>query len=319
MTSRRFSSACSKIGLLLTLFLCLDQPRLCDAAEHHAAAPVQQAQENPTLPGPLGGLQFTWGELFCISLTLSIAAVIGRHLERRQHRRRAEREALERETEKLRKLAADEIHRAMELSASFDAVNVNKLLEKKSPATAVPAQTVTSQSIPRGTKILLAEDGIDNQRLVSFLLRRAGADVTVVEHGQAAVVAVEAAEAGGAPFELILMDMQMPVLDGYDATNLLRNKGYRGGIIAFTAYVFGEDREKCLAAGCDDIIAKPIVLDQFFRTVVAQLEKAPVVESELQSENIFDGTQIPSADIAALIKTPGKTPSNGRFESPLSR
>ncbi len=107
-------------------------------------------------------------------------------------------------------------------------------------------------------KVLLAEDGPDNQRLLSLLLRRAGVDVEIAEHGQAALDCVNAAVARGEPYDLILMDMQMPVMDGFEATRRLRREGWRGPIIALTAHALRRDRDACLEAGCDDFAPKPI-------------------------------------------------------------
>ncbi len=122
-------------------------------------------------------------------------------------------------------------------------------------------------------RILLAEDGPDNQRLITHLLRKAGAEVTVAENGRQAVEAALAAHNGGNPFDVILMDMQMPVMDGYEASALLRAKGYRGAIVAFTAHAMASDREKCLAAGCDEYASKPIDRGQLLATIRRQLEK----------------------------------------------
>jgi CheY-like chemotaxis protein len=107
-------------------------------------------------------------------------------------------------------------------------------------------------------RILLAEDSPDNQRLISRVLERAGADVQIADNGLVAVEQALAAVERGCPFDVILMDIQMPVLDGYDATKQLRAKSYKGAIIALTAHAMPEDEARSRAAGCDDFATKPI-------------------------------------------------------------
>jgi signal transduction histidine kinase len=115
-------------------------------------------------------------------------------------------------------------------------------------------------------RVLLAEDGPDNQRLIAFVLRKAGADVTIVDNGRKAMEYALATYPGWGrrqgdpeePFDVVLMDMQMPVMDGYEAARRLRDAGYDRPVVALTAHAMEHDRAKCLDAGCDDYIAKPI-------------------------------------------------------------
>jgi len=117
-------------------------------------------------------------------------------------------------------------------------------------------------------RLLLVEDSPDNQLLIGHFLRRLGAEVHVADNGEAGLDLALNAEADGQPFDLILMDMQMPVLDGYSAVRRLRSLGYTHPIVALTANAMGGDQQKCLQAGCDDYAAKPINRPQLFELIV---------------------------------------------------
>ncbi len=122
-------------------------------------------------------------------------------------------------------------------------------------------------------RILLAEDGRDNQRLISFVLRKAGAEVDIAENGRIACEMATAALEAGQPYGVILMDMQMPELDGYGATTQLRQNGYARPIIALTANAMSGDRDKCIQAGCDDFATKPINKPHLLATIARYLNQ----------------------------------------------
>jgi signal transduction histidine kinase/ActR/RegA family two-component response regulator len=121
--------------------------------------------------------------------------------------------------------------------------------------------------------VLLAEDGLDNQRLIALQLRKAGLRVDVTEDGHAAVEKALAAQEGGKPYDVLLMDVQMPELDGLSATSQLREAGYEGPVIALTAYAMPSDRERCLRAGCNDFVTKPIDWDRLLPMLLHYLRK----------------------------------------------
>lgn len=107
-------------------------------------------------------------------------------------------------------------------------------------------------------RILLAEDGVDNQRLIALHLTRAGAQVDIAENGRIALELIHAAANAGWAYDLLLTDMQMPELDGYTLATMLRQQGSKLAIVALTAHAMAADRLKCIEAGCDDYASKPI-------------------------------------------------------------
>ncbi|MCA9259363.1 MAG: CHASE domain-containing protein [Planctomycetales bacterium] len=123
-------------------------------------------------------------------------------------------------------------------------------------------------------RVLLAEDGPDNQRLIAHVLRKAGASVELADNGQIALEKTLAAFNAGHPYDVVLMDMQMPVMDGYTSTATLRAAEYNGPIIALTAHAMSGDRERCLEAGCDDYATKPIDRTQLIGSIAAHAREA---------------------------------------------
>ena len=125
---------------------------------------------------------------------------------------------------------------------------------------------------PSRSRVLLAEDNEVNQEVACALLADAGLDVQVVPDGEQAV-----AQASGGRFDLILMDMQMPGVDGLEATRRIRTQlGETLPIVAMTANAFGEDRDECLAAGMNDHIAKPVDASTLYETLLRWLPACEV-------------------------------------------
>ena len=141
----------------------------------------------------------------------------------------------------------------------------------------VPLQPVKTRLKGR---ILLAEDGPDNQRLISLLLKKAGAEVVLAENGQEALDKALAGLPGTGrkhskrcePIDLVLMDVQMPAMDGLEATRRLREAGYDHPILALTAHAMNHNVRQCLEAGCDAHLSKPIERSRLIDMVSRFLE-----------------------------------------------
>lgn len=145
-----------------------------------------------------------------------------------------------------------------------------------SPETAELAQSLadaTDLSLS-GCRVLVADDTLEIGKLVTHVLRKAGAAPTLVNNGVAAVEAVLDQWHEGRPYDVVLMDMQMPGMDGYTATRTLRDEGYKGVVIALTANSMATDRQRCLDAGCDDFLTKPIHRPQMLESVAHWVQTA---------------------------------------------
>jgi len=145
--------------------------------------------------------------------------------------------------------------------------------ETPTPAAAPPAQP------PRlGGRVLLAEDVDASRDLFSRILRKAGLQVDEAINGQQVLQVATAASSQGQAYDLILMDIQMPEMDGLEATRQLRAMGWTRPIIALTAHAMAGDRQRCLDAGCDDYLCKPVQEQQLQRALARYLAH-PVGES----------------------------------------
>ncbi len=145
-----------------------------------------------------------------------------------------------------------------------------------------PRSVQERPSVPlAGCQILLVEDGPDNQALIAFHLRRAGATVTIADNGRIALESltqdssIEGPLADECRFDLVITDMQMPELDGYHLAAKLRQKGWSRPIIALTAHAMSGDQAKCLAAGCNAYATKPIQKALLIQTCLQALERQP--------------------------------------------
>ena len=139
----------------------------------------------------------------------------------------------------------------------------NTLLEQKAPSG-------TSKEDRIGpTQVLVVEDGEVNRRFLTLVLEKSGAVVTTAVNGKLGSDAALSED-----FDIILMDMQMPVMDGYTATKRLRDAGYDKPIIALTAHAMVGDKEQCLAAGCSDYLTKPIDMNELMAAITRNMNQS---------------------------------------------
>ena len=167
-------------------------------------------------------------------------------------------------------------------------------------------------------KVLVAEDTPTNQTLIKLLLNKLGLDVVIAEDGQEALNRALTED-----FDIILMDIQMPHMNGYDATKKLREAGFEKPIVAVTAHAMQGDKEKCLAAGCDDYISKPINKNQLVDVLKTYLQPSGNLIQQIndaadqveQLTQICDNANAPQQDTAVPENTKQRQSLSEDFDS----
>jgi len=166
-------------------------------------------------------------------------------------------------------------------TGSLDGVRLFGPAELRLDLTAPPKVSFETGPLLAGKRIFYAEDGPDNQRLISFHLRKAGAIVTVFENGRLALDALVDPATNlpldPPPCDMLLTDMQMPEMDGYALAHTLRSLACPIPIVALTAHAMGGDAMKCIEAGCHAYVTKPIDKAALIRTCIQVLQVSPSV------------------------------------------
>ena len=167
-----------------------------------------------------------------------------------------------------------------------------------------PAESAASLAIEAGTngrlRILLAEDNAINQKLAILLLEKKGWRVTAVSDGNETLQALESGS-----FDLILMDVQMPKMGGFEATQAIREKETGTGahipIVAMTAHAMKGDKEKCLKAGMDDYVAKPINAKELYATIERMMDDRPQPPTDQNLPQVPNLRELARLDLSTVI------------------
>jgi CheY-like chemotaxis protein len=161
-------------------------------------------------------------------------------------------------------------------------------------------------------RVLVVDDSSNGRLVLSRLLKTVGLEAETAADGRLGCQAAFAAVARGKPFDLILMDMQMPVMDGCEATRSLRAGGYAGRIIAYTACDVIYTRERCMQSGCDDYATKPITYESLLNVLRKNLAAAGNEGAEQVGRRTIlslGGVPAPRPSAAQLTRpTDGRTP-----------
>jgi signal transduction histidine kinase/ActR/RegA family two-component response regulator len=156
---------------------------------------------------------------------------------------------------------------------------VAELLAQRHDRVVAPAPVTASDASGRDERILLVEDNVVNQQVATHMLKKMGFHVDIAQHGHEAIECL-----GKVRYDLVLMDCQMPQMDGFEATRLIRDPGsavlnHDVCVIAMTANAFAEDRERCLAGGMNDFLAKPVNQKMLTEMLTRWLGPLPAVAS----------------------------------------
>jgi CheY-like chemotaxis protein/HPt (histidine-containing phosphotransfer) domain-containing protein len=186
------------------------------------------------------------------------------------------------------------------------------------PAEAFAADDGATCVLPRAidpqSRVLLVDDGDVNRRLIRVVLGRAGVIPAEATNGRDAVQTVVEAERAGRPFDVVLMDMQMPIMDGYAAAAALRNAGSSVPIVALTAHAMSGDRAKCMEAGCTDYLSKPVRPADLLGLLGQLIPASPA--SEAPAEGVLAATTRPAMDIPADSSTTAAVAPEPTFDAP---
>jgi PAS domain S-box-containing protein len=192
-----------------------------------------------------------------------------------------------------------------------------------SQAETLPVQDTSSKLKLNGLSILLVEDNPDNEQIFLHMLEPEGMKIVIANNGKKGVDSAIAHHKAGTPFDLVLMDMQMPVMDGYTATRELRKFGLNAPIIALTAYAMESEEKKCITAGCDGFIAKPIVRSQLLQEIRNALNAASQqsgrAESLARSSSTRNQQLEDSVDVSKTDGHPCDLSTNPDFASHIER
>ena len=173
------------------------------------------------------------------------------------------------------------------LSLSFNRSNHTNIIFSKEDFPDIKQSESEALSVSHlSGKVLLAEDNLDNQQLLLIYLERMGANVTIVDNGKLAVEA-----ANDDDFDLVLMDIRMPIMGGLEAVTLLREQGFKKPIVALTANAMQEDKDACFDVGCDDFLTKPIDVARFSEIIKKHLnaDKKETSKDECLTSSLLEG------------------------------